>query len=109
MTGMKVIQKTFTYCLKPTIKQKTLFAQYVGAARFIFNWGLSGIKKAFDGKEKIPSYADMTNQLPQLKEALETQWLKEVHSQVLQQSLKDLDLVLNAWFFCVLSRLRRFC
>ncbi len=77
MTGMKVIQKTFTYCLKPTGRQKTLFAQYAGAARFIFNWGLSGIKKAFDAKEKIPSYTDIANQLPQLKDAQETQWLKE--------------------------------
>ena len=48
----------------------------------------------------------MTNQLPQLKEALETQWLTEVHSQILQQSLKDLDGALRHFFRRIKKKLK---
>ena len=64
---MKIIQKTFSYCLKPTTLQKKLFAQYAGCARFVYNYGLGLIKKAFDQKTAIPTYEDIANLLPQLK------------------------------------------
>ena len=95
---MKSIQKTFSYRLKPTSPQKTLFAQFAGSARFVFNQGLAQIKKAFEEKVKIPTFTDIANQLPLLKKSPETGWLKNTHSQVLQQSLKDLESALKHFF-----------
>ena len=95
---MKIVQKTFSYCLKPTTPQKSLFACYAGCARFVYNYGLGLIKKAFEQKTSIPTYEDIANLLPQLKEAPNTKWLKEVHSQILQQSIKDLAKALKMFF-----------
>ena len=91
---MKTIQKTFSYCLKPTNAQTVLLKQHAGAARFIYNWGLNLVKKALEAKEKMPSYKELANRLTHLKKVPETHWLYEVHSQILQQSLKNLE---SAW------------
>ncbi len=93
-----LIQKTFHYRLKPTIVQKTKCTQFAGSRRFVYNYGLNLIKNAFDNKQKLPSYTDIANTLPLLKKSSETIWLKEVHSQVLQQTLKDLELSLKYFF-----------
>jgi putative transposase len=92
------IQKAFKYMLKPNVEQKEKFAKFAGSSRFVFNFGLSVFKKAFDEKTKLPTYADLANQLPLMKRTESMQWLKEVHSQVLQQSLKNLEsAVQNFW------------
>lgn len=93
-----IIKKTFLYRLKPTVAQETKCAQFAGARRFIYNYGLSLIKNAFENKQKIPSYTDIANLLPILKKSPDTIWLKEIHSQVLQQTLKDLESSLNHFF-----------
>ncbi len=100
----RTIQKTFSYRLEPTRLQRMLFAQYAGCVRFVFNYGLSLIKKAFDSKTKIPTYTDIANLLPSLKRATETAWLKKVHSQVLQQALKDLENALKHFFRGIKSK-----
>ncbi len=93
-----VIQKTFSFRLDPSKNQCIQFAQYAGSARYIFNYGLSSIKKALEEKNKIPTYTDIANKLPRLKKATETAWLKTIHSQVLQQSLKDLDSGMKSFY-----------
>ena len=93
-----VIQKTFLYRLKPTSVQKTKNMQFAGARRFVYNYGLNLVKNAFDKKLKIPSYTDIANTLPLLKKSPDTNWLKDIHSQVLQQTLKDLETALNHFF-----------
>jgi putative transposase len=93
-----VIQKTFLYRLKPTLVQRSKFMQFAGARRFIYNYGLNLVKNAFDNKLKIPSYTDIANTLPLLKKSSDTSWLKDIHSQVLQQTLKDLETALNHFF-----------
>jgi putative transposase len=92
---MKVIQKTFSYRLKPTNIQRALFAQYAGAARYIFNWGLNLVKEALNAQQPIPTYTDRANQLKELKRTEKTAWLKDIHSQVLQQSVKDLEKAIS--------------
>jgi len=95
---MQVIQKTFSFRLKPTTIQAILLAQFAGSARFIYNFGLALIKEALDKKQTVPSYTDIANKLPFLKRSPETAWLKEVHSQVLQQSLKNLESAFKHFF-----------
>ena len=93
-----LIQKTFLYRLKPTLVQKTKCMQFAGARRFIYNHGLNLVKTAFDNKLKIPSYTDIANTLPLLKNNSDTSWLKDIHSQVLQQTLKDLETAIKNFF-----------
>lgn len=88
---MQVIQKTFSFRLKPTSVQAILLAQFAGSARYIYNFGLALIKDALDKKQKVPTYTDIANKLPFLKRSPETAWLKAVHSQILQQALKNLE------------------
>lgn len=94
----KTIQKTFHYRLKPTTEQKSKCMQFAGSRRFIYNYGLHLIKEAFEKKQKIPRYTDLANLLPLLKNTPDTAWLKETHSQVLQQTLKDLESSLKNFF-----------
>lgn len=97
------IQKTFKYAVKPTKEQKEKFFKFSGCTRFVFNNGLSLIKKALDEKIKVPTYTDLANQLPKMKRVDQTVWLKEIHSQVLQQSLKDLESAMNH-FWCRIKK-----
>ncbi len=93
-----LIQKTFLYRLKPTIAQRTKCMQFAGSRRFVFNYGLNLVKSAFENKQRIPSYTDIANTLPLLKNSPDTIWLKDTHSQVLQQTLKDLESSLQHFF-----------
>jgi len=93
-----IIKKTFRYRLKPSRKQKNLCTQFAGACRWIFNRGLARKKKIYDEKKENFSYYDLNNELPQLKKQEETNWLKDIHSQVLQQALKDLDSAFSHFY-----------
>ena len=82
--------KAFKFRLKPTKKQSNKFAQFAGCARYVFNDALDDYLKALNSKGKLPNYYDAANKLPRMKACEETVWLKDVHSQVLQQELLHL-------------------
>lgn len=90
--------KTFSYRLKPNQSQRILLARAAGSVRFIYNFMLAHAKKALADNQKVPKYADQSNLLPGLKKAPETSWLKEPHSQILQQALKDLEKTFQHFF-----------
>lgn len=92
------IQKAFKFLLKPSKKQIELFFQFAGSTRYVFNNALAQIKVAFEEKAQLPTYTELAMQLPKMKRAEETMWLKRVHSQILQQSLKDLDGAMSHFF-----------
>ncbi|NGX29815.1 MAG: hypothetical protein KR126chlam4_01004 [Candidatus Anoxychlamydiales bacterium] len=84
-------KKSFKYLLKPKKVENTLFNQFSGAKRWIFNWGLDQRKQMWEKEKKRISLFDQNNELVHLKKGEDLAWLKEIHSQVLQQSLNDLD------------------
>jgi putative transposase len=96
--NVQEIQKTYTARLEPNKEQLILFSQFAGCARFVFNYALGLIKQALDNKQGAPSYTDLANLLPQLKKAETTAWLAAVHSQILQQALKDLESARKHFF-----------
>ena len=108
----RLIYKTFKYRLKPLKSQRDQFA---GARRFMYNKGLELIKKSLESGLKIPTYTDLAKTLPFLKAQEDTKWLSLIHSQVLQQSLKDLAESIKAFFretkkkeaYCGLSHLQK--
>lgn len=93
-----IIQKTYKFRLNPTKREAELFAQFSGCARYVYNYGLSLIKKALEAKTKIPSYKELANLLPALKSHEGTKWLKDPYSQILQQKLKDLERAVKSFF-----------
>lgn len=93
-----IAAKTFRYRLEPNAAQRQLFARFAGCCRFMFNQGLAARKASYEAEGKTLSYADQCKMLPELKKAEETAWLGEVHSQVLQQALKDLDSAYQHFF-----------
>lgn len=93
-----IVKKTFRFCLKPNLAQRRSFENFSGSSRWLYNHGLERKKKAYEEDKKSLSYYDLNNELPLLKRLEKTSWLKEIHSQVLQQSLKDLDSAFQHFF-----------
>ncbi len=93
-----LLKKGFRFRLDPTDSQRQLFAQFAGASRFLYNRGLEQRKKAYEETNKSLSYFDQNNELVSLKKEEATSWLQEIHSQVLQQALKNLDTAFQNFF-----------
>lgn len=92
------IAKTFRYRLEPNAIQRQLFARFAGCCRFVFNQGLTARMASYETDGKTLSYAEQCKALPVMKKAVKTAWLGEIHSQVLQQALKDLDAAYQHFF-----------
>ena len=71
--------------------------QFCGCSRFIFNRALAYQNEQYQKDNSFKfSYCKITNLLPEWKRELT--WLKDCHSQVLQQSLKDLETGFKNFF-----------
>ena len=88
--------KAFKYRLYPTSSQKELIAKHIGSARFVYNLALETKITAYLGAKANLSQFDLIKQLPELKK--ECPWLKEVNSQTLQQSIKNMDSAFSSFF-----------
>jgi putative transposase len=92
------VNKTFKYRLYPTKEQEVLLARHFGARRFIFNRFLDQRKTAYLEAKKSLSYYDNAKSLTEMKHIEEFKWMKEINSQSLQASLRDLDTAYNRFF-----------
>lgn len=81
--------KAFKYRLTPTAAQAELINKHIGSARFVYNLALETKSAAWSGNRVSLNCFDLIKQLPDLKE--ECTWLKEINSQSLQQSIRNLD------------------
>ena len=88
--------KTFRYRIFPTDDQKDQLQRYFGVSRLIFNLGLETKTNAYASNKKSISKYDLMKQLPELKQ--EFDYIKECPSQVLQQSLHNLDTAYGNFF-----------
>ena len=92
---MKLI-KAYKYRLKISPHEEVSLAQFSGCTRFVWNLALSFQKELLDAGKRCLSYESLTSLLPLWKK--EFPFLKEVHSQILQQRLKELCHALGAAF-----------
>ena len=92
-----ILRKGYRFRLLPTRKHLSFFVNFAGACRYIFNHGLDQRKKAYEGGLSL-RYFDQNKELPHLKNQDKTSWLQEIHSQILQQALKDLDQAFKHFF-----------
>ena len=101
-----LILKAFKFELMPNGAQVHKMKQFCGCSRFVFNRALDYQNKQYEADKSFKfSYAKITALLPEWKRELT--WLKDCHSQVLQQALKDLE---NSFknFFAKRSDFREF-
>ena len=92
-----LIRRAFKFELKPDGRQACQIGKFCGCARYVYNRTLS-LEKSLCAKDDKHSfrYAEVTKRLPEWKN--KHPFLKDCHSQVLQQSLKDLDRAYTNFF-----------
>jgi putative transposase len=88
--------KGMKYRISPTNTQKELIAKHIGSSRFVYNLALETKIAAYLGSKHNFSPFDLIKQLPELKK--ECEWLKEVNSQSLQQSIQNMDIAFKKFF-----------
>jgi len=90
--------KAFKFKLKPTQGQTTQLKQFGGACRFVYNFYLDYCNIVFREQSRHAGYNEVAGLLTQLKKTEKYGWLQDIHSQVLQQALKDLDSAFKHFF-----------
>ena len=90
--------QAYKFELRPNGEQRLKMRRFAGACRFVYNRALALQKVNYSEGNKYQSYAAMCSQLPSWKKENETKWLKNAPSQVLQQTLKDLDKAYKNFF-----------
>ena len=96
---MMNICKAFKFELMPNGAQVRKMKRFCGCARFVFNRALAYQNEQYQADKSFKfSYNKVANLLPAWKKDKALAWLKESHSQVLQQSLKDLERAFQNFF-----------
>ena len=93
---MKIILKAYKYRIYPNKQQIELINKTLGCTRFVFNHYLAKRIELYKTEKKSLTYNNNANDLKNLKK--EHEWLKEVDSISLQQTLKDLDKAYQNFF-----------
>ena len=90
--------RAYKYRLYPNKNQEILLQKSFGCCRWVYNWALKEKQEYFIKENKSVSIYQLDLRLKDLKLKEETKWLKEVNSQSLQQSLKNLDIAYTRFF-----------
>ena len=92
------INKAFKYQLRPNKEQRGLLAKTFGCARFVFNHFVNLAIDNYKRTGKGLSYEDQTKLLVAIQQHPDNEWLKEVPSQILHQSLLNLRAAYTNFF-----------
>jgi putative transposase len=95
---MRTLQTTYRYRLEPTQQQAAHMRQFAGARRYIWNWALNRKKEHYAQTKKSLPLAVLYAELRELKQQPQTAWLRQIDSQALQQTLRDLEGAFQAFF-----------
>ncbi len=83
--------------LYPNEEQKTILHKTFGSVRFVYNIMLDKKIKAYEKDKTSISTFTLIKELPQMKK-FDFEWLKEVDSTALQQSIKNMDKAYQGFF-----------
>lgn len=86
-----LVRKAFKFQLKPKFQHMVKMRQFAGCCRFVWNKALALEQETYNTTGSRNGYCKLCNLLVEWKKSQETIFLKDVHSQILQQTLKDLD------------------
>lgn len=84
-----IIRRSYYFQLKPSASQRTQLSRFAGCCRMVWNKGLELQKKQLDQQKGLLTYTEECAELVGWKKQFP--FLQEVHSQPLQQALKNLD------------------
>lgn len=93
-----VLIRAHKYRLYPTDDQQQRLVQWGGCRRFVWNWALQCKKAHYDVTGKSLGYAALAAAVVDLKRQPAKAWLKDCHSQPLQQVLLDLETAFTNFF-----------
>ncbi len=99
-----LIRKAYKFRLKTKSHHEVKLKQFAGCCRFVWNKALAIQKERLDNKQSCLSYNKMSKLLNQWKHKNETLFLRDVHSQVLQQTLMNLDRAIKDAFDKTISK-----
>ena len=89
--------RCYKFRLDPTRAQEHSFVHFAGCRRFVWNWALSRKREVYKAAGKGIGYNALAAELVRLKKT-DAPFLKDCHSQVLQQTLMDMDKAFKAFF-----------
>jgi len=92
---MRVIQ-AFRFELEPNREQRILLAKHVGAARFVYNWGLARCREALEQGGRAPSSIELHKEWNRWKR-INAPWWTEVSKCAPQEALRDLERAFRNW------------
>ena len=95
---MATHRKVFRFRMRPTPAQEAALCRMAGARRWVWNWGLARWRAYYAETGKSIPLAQLKAELAALKKQPETAWLKEAHSQALQEALHDLHRAFGNFF-----------
>lgn len=87
--------KTYKYRLYPTKQQEEKLAWTLDRTRELYNAALQERREMYKYTSKGTTYNAQANQLPEIKEIREE--YKDIHSQVLQDTLRRVDKAMKAF------------
>lgn len=90
--------KTYEYRIYPNKEQEVLIQKHFGCTRFVYNKALSLKMEAYTKDNINISKYDLINKVVEWKNTEEFNWLKEVYSQALQQSIFHLDSAFTKFY-----------
>ena len=90
--------QAYKFELRQNGEQARKMRQFAGACRFVYNKALALQKARREVGEKHLGYASLCKHLTEWRRSVETPWLKEAHSQIVQQALKDLERAYKNFF-----------
>lgn len=88
----------FKYRFYPTEEQAGVLARTFGCVRYVYNFGLSLRRDAYEERGERLGYKDTSAALTTLKRQESTAWLSEVSCVPLQQTLRHLDKAYSNFF-----------
>ena len=94
----KQIHKSYKFRINPSSSQKELLEKHFGCNRFVFNYFLNHKKNVYLENKTNLNYYDLAKLLTELKLKEDYVWLKDVNSQSLQSSIRNLDSAYNRFF-----------
>ena len=89
--------RCYKFRIDPTRQQEHSFVHFAGCRRWVWNWALSRKREVYKATGKGIGYNALAAELVQLKKT-DAPFLKDCHSQVLQQTLMDMDKAFKAFF-----------
>ncbi|MBM7844467.1 RNA-guided endonuclease InsQ/TnpB family protein [Herpetosiphon giganteus] len=95
---MSTLTRCYKYRLYPTADQQTTLVQWAGCRRFVWNWALHCKQTHYQITGQRLSYQRLAAMLVDLKRQPKTAFLRDCHSQPLQQSLMDLETAFTNFF-----------